>query len=72
MNLSFGAMVGGNIIKGISNLLDLASFFKLGNLFEALSSSLDKSDISGGISGLTSGSIVIGLTGEILIGLIAA
>lgn len=25
VNLSFGAMVGGNIIKGIRNLLDLAS-----------------------------------------------
>jgi hypothetical protein len=62
-------MVGGNIIKGIRNLLDLASFFKLGNLFEALSSSLDKSDISGAMSKLTSGSNVMGHTGAILIGL---
>ena len=62
-NLALGAIVSGDILQGIGTISSIVSNFKLNNLTEALTGSLDKSGISAGMSKLVSGGIAVGLTG---------
>ena len=62
-NIAFGAMVTGNVLSGLGSISDLATNFKVSHLVDALTGSLDKSGITNVMSKLSSGAIVLGLTG---------